>query len=157
MYLGLDLPSQPLFIDEMSSNQIPQVPLSTLLEKYGNIPTMIEETEWQYKILKLPKYLILHYKRFSKHHFSGNEKNPTIVSFDLIHDFGVVLVGDSRKYRLVANILHDDAKEATKGSYKIQLCRDGQWYLLKDLIVEEMITEMVSLTESYIQIWKRID
>lgn len=85
LYLNCDLPPPPLFIDEFRENIIPQVNLYQLLAKFNGV------TEKEYKsykdnfmkrfeITKLPKFVILYIKRFTKNTFFI-DKNPTIVNF----------------------------------------------------------------------------
>ena len=70
---------------------LPQINLLTLMKKYDGI-TLSEEIQSKngvdvqvkrkYIIKKLPKYLFLHIKRFSKNNFF-KEKNLTIVNFPI--------------------------------------------------------------------------
>jgi U4/U6.U5 tri-snRNP-associated protein 2 len=84
-YLSLDIPPCPLFRDSKGGLVIPQIPLFQLLNKFdGNKwnDQVTKEAHYrkQYRILKLPRYLIFHLHRFNKNNFSL-EKNPTIVTF----------------------------------------------------------------------------
>lgn len=85
LYLSCDLPPPPLFIDEHREIIIPQVNLYQLLSKFNGV------TEKEYKsykdnfmkrfeITRLPKFIILYIKRFTKNTFFV-DKNPTIVNF----------------------------------------------------------------------------
>lgn len=60
-------------------------------------------------------------------------------------------------YDLLANICHDGKPEAGQGTYKVHVRHRGsdQWYQIQDLIVEEVMPQMIFLSESYIQIWER--
>ncbi|KAI7881084.1 cysteine proteinase [Lichtheimia hyalospora FSU 10163] len=83
LFLALDLPPAPLYQDEAEKNIIPQVPLTTILQKYDG--KQIQETANQkrrYQITRLPQYLIFHIKRFNKNNWTL-EKNPTIVNFPI--------------------------------------------------------------------------
>jgi U4/U6.U5 tri-snRNP-associated protein 2 len=64
---------------------IPQIPLMELLKKFDG-KTFVEEPvtciKRKYRVHKLPKYLILHMKRFIKNEFFV-EKNATIVNFPI--------------------------------------------------------------------------
>jgi Ubiquitin carboxyl-terminal hydrolase len=82
MYLGLDLPPPPLFKDVMEKNIIPQVPIFNILKKYDGISVdhNIRAGRRKFRITRLPHYLVLHMKRFTKNNFFV-EKNPTIVNF----------------------------------------------------------------------------
>ncbi|KAK5076807.1 Ubiquitin carboxyl-terminal hydrolase 10 [Lithohypha guttulata] len=83
MILTLDLPPIPLFRDSVESkNIIPQVALTTLLQKYGGLQTSEKaNTRVRHRLLHpLPPYIIFHIKRFSVNKFVS-ERNPTIVTF----------------------------------------------------------------------------
>ena len=91
-FLSLDLPSHPLFKEQQELSTLPQVALTQLLKKYDG-STLKEETirdsngnettqKVKYTIKKLPNYLLLHVKRFSKNNFF-KEKNLTIVNFPI--------------------------------------------------------------------------
>jgi len=84
LYLSLNLPAAPLFKDAMDRTMIPQVPLFDLLAKFDgstaeNLPN--GGKRW-YQITRLPRYLIIHVKRFTDNHWFI-EKNPTLVNFPL--------------------------------------------------------------------------
>lgn len=83
LLLAIDLPPPPLFQDVIEKNIIPQVPISTVLAKYDGMTTQEAKGALRrYKITKLPPFLILHMKRFTKNNFV-EEKNATIVNFPL--------------------------------------------------------------------------
>ncbi|KAL7408861.1 hypothetical protein BDY24DRAFT_405114 [Mrakia frigida] len=83
LFLALDLPRPPLFQDSIEKNIIPQVALSTILAKYdGTTPQEFGDTLKRHQVTRLPPYMILHTKRFTKNNFV-EEKNPTIVNFPL--------------------------------------------------------------------------
>ncbi|OAA61119.1 snRNP assembly protein [Niveomyces insectorum RCEF 264] len=125
LLLTLDLPPAPLFQDEQERNIIPQVPLTTLLEKYDG-HTAREQGDvrrWFRLRAPLPPYLVLHMKRFSANKFV-TERNPTIVTFDprglnmrpyVEDDQGrdlsdLDVAGDDDDpyiYDLVANVVHE--------------------------------------------------
>ncbi|KAJ3208959.1 hypothetical protein HK099_008610 [Clydaea vesicula] len=149
MFLTLDLPPPPLFLDDLDKNMIPQVDLTTLLKKYnGETEQEVEGVIKRYKITKLPKYLILNVKRFIKAFKLPVTKNPTIVNFDLTLDMSEYGGGI---YDLVANASHEGKSE---GNYKVQLKLGLIWIQIQDLIVEEILKEMICLTETYIQVWQ---
>merc|ERR1711935_159302 len=67
----------------MGRNIIPQVPLFACLTKFdgSTFQEMMNGDRRQYVITRLPQYLIIHIKRFSKNTQQYVEKNPTIVNF----------------------------------------------------------------------------
>uniref|UniRef100_A0A7S0XB69 Ubiquitinyl hydrolase 1 n=1 Tax=Mantoniella antarctica TaxID=81844 RepID=A0A7S0XB69_9CHLO len=162
--LALDLPQAPLFQDVMEKNTIPQVPLYQILQKFDG------ETEYEvlrggrkkFKVSRLPRYLIVHHKRFTRNNFFV-EKNPTIVTFPVknlqLSDHIPVPNGPDgkpapSKYNLVANICHDGKPEV--GSYRAMVYHraDGNWYETQDLTVTEVLPQQVVLTECYLQIYE---
>ena len=56
------------------------------------------------------------------------------------------------KFNLVANIVHHNSNSGP--SYKVHLTNlaSGHWYQIQDLIVEQVVPEMVPLSEAYIQV-----
>ena len=60
-----------------------QVPLVACLTKFDGSTEqeMMNGDKRQYVITQLPKYLIVHIKRFSQNTQHFSEKNPTIVNF----------------------------------------------------------------------------
>lgn len=75
----------PLFRDSEGGMVIPQVPLFELLKKFDGQTWTDQVTKEAhvrrcYRILKLPRYLVLHLIRFTRNNFYM-EKNPTIVTF----------------------------------------------------------------------------
>ncbi|KAG6534578.1 hypothetical protein ZIOFF_008481 [Zingiber officinale] len=84
LMLGLDLPPPPLFKDVMEKNIIRQVPLFNILKKFdGETITEIVRpciARMRYRVTQLPKYVILHMRRFTRNNFFM-EKNPTLVNF----------------------------------------------------------------------------
>lgn len=166
LYLTLDLPTPPLFKDPLRENILPQVPLTTLLSKFNGVSEKEYKTYKgsqmkRFQVSKMPGYLVLCYKRFANNTFF-KEKNPTIVNFP-INDLDLTDLLDptvretSPKpiYDLVANIVHQG--EPDKGSYKIHILHrgTGRWFELQDLHVNEILPEMIPLSEPYIQIWRR--
>lgn len=85
LYLTCDLPPPPLFTDEFRENIIPQVNLYQLLAKFNGstekeYKTYKDNFMKRFEIVRLPDYIILCIKRFTKNTFFL-EKNPTIVNF----------------------------------------------------------------------------
>lgn len=127
LILTLDLPPVPLFRDAVESkNIIPQVPLTTLLQKYNGITASERQAHRvRHRLLHpLPQYLLFHIKRFSVNKFVA-ERNPTIVTFPsgkgldmssfvepnpAIHPPGEPIL-----YEMVANIILDTTSVSTGG------------------------------------------
>jgi U4/U6.U5 tri-snRNP-associated protein 2 len=83
LILTLDLPPTPLFRDAIEAkNIIPQVPLTTLLQKYSGLHASEKQAHRiRHRLLHpLPPFLLFHIKRFSVNKFVS-ERNPTIVTF----------------------------------------------------------------------------
>ncbi|XP_072493063.1 ubiquitin carboxyl-terminal hydrolase 39 isoform X2 [Notamacropus eugenii] len=152
MYLTLDLPTAPLYKDEKEQLIIPQ-----------EYKTYKENFLKRFQLTKLPPYLIFCIKRFTKNNFFV-EKNPTIVNFPITNvdlreylSEEVQAVHKNTTYDLIANIVHDG--KPTEGSYRIHVLHHGtgKWYELQDLQVTDILPQMITLSEAYIQIWKRRD
>ncbi|UNI18857.1 Ubiquitin carboxyl-terminal hydrolase 10 [Purpureocillium takamizusanense] len=175
LLLTLDLPSAPLFQDELEKNIIPQVPLTTVLAKYdGQRAQEHHAQRKRYRLLHpLPPYLMLHVKRFSQNKFVS-ERNPTIVTFDARNlDMSPYVEPNPAEwppsepiwYDLVANVVHEavrskedvaDTGEERK-TWKVQV-KDkatGQWVVCQDLYVDKVQSELLYLGETYLQIWER--
>ncbi|GAA5977734.1 hypothetical protein JCM11641_001393 [Rhodosporidiobolus odoratus] len=181
LFLALDLPPPPLFQDVQASNIIPQVPLSQVLQKYDG-ETAREENGLvrRYKVEKLPRYLICVFKRFLSNRFL-EEKNPTIVNFGVrgveMKDYVDSSSSSSLNaeptlstlYDLVSNLTHSStagtAKQETAWKVQLHLRNQDQteatageemkWFEVCDLDVKEVEEGLVSLGESYVQIWER--
>lgn len=75
-------------------------------------------------------------------------------------DFGDILTEENRRnhknttYNLIANVVHDG--EPTKGTYRVHILQKstGQWYEMQDLHVTNILPQMITLTEAYIQIYE---
>ncbi|GAB6018857.1 U4/U6.U5 tri-snRNP-associated protein 2 [Chamberlinius hualienensis] len=168
LYLTLDLPPPPLFRDELRENIIPQVPLFNILTKFNGVTekeykTYKDSTMKRFEIRKLPPYLILFIKRFTKNTFFV-EKNPTIVNFPIKNiDLGDILSPEvkakhkSAVYDLLANVVHDGEPASGKGTYRVHILHKGtgKWFELQDLHVTEILPQMITLSEAYIQIYER--
>ncbi|PHH91899.1 hypothetical protein CDD83_9842 [Cordyceps sp. RAO-2017] len=175
LLLTLDLPSAPLFQDELERNIIPQVPLTTILGKYdGQRAQEHHAQRKRYRLLHpLPPYLMLHVKRFSQNKFVS-ERNPTIVTFDARNlDMSPYVEPNPAEwppsepiwYDLVANIVHEavrtkddvaDSGEERK-TWKVQIKEraTGQWVVCQDLFVDKVQSELLYLGETYLQVWER--
>ncbi|KAF9360027.1 hypothetical protein BGX34_008003 [Mortierella sp. NVP85] len=165
LFLALELPPPPLFHDELEKNIIPQVPLATVLSKYDGKTVQESVADLKrFQITRLPNYIILHIKRFSKNNFV-EEKNPTIVTFPIKNLSMAEFVSDPEKektlglyYDLVANVTYEgDPATPGSASYKVHIQHRAkeQWYQIQDLFVEEINAQMIFLSESYIQVWER--
>lgn len=167
LFLTSELPPPPLFKDEFHENIIPQVSLYSILSKFNGIAekeykTYKDNFLKKFELIKLPKFIILYIKRFTKNTFFV-EKNPTIVNFPVKGiEFGDLLPDELRAkhkhgttYDLMANIVHDGSPE--NGSYKVHVLHkaSGKWYEMQDLHVTEILPQMITLTEAYIQIYER--
>ncbi|PHU25633.1 U4/U6.U5 tri-snRNP-associated protein 2 [Capsicum chinense] len=167
LMLGLDLPPPPLFTDVMEKNIIPQVPLFNILKKFdGETVTEVVRpriARMRYRVTKLPQYLILHMRRFTKNNFFM-EKNPTLVNFPVknleLKDYIPLPAPKENeklrsKYDLIANIVHDG--KPGEGSYRVFVQRKSEelWYEMQDLHVSETLPQMVALSETYMQIYEQ--
>lgn len=130
LMLTLDLPPRPLFRDSIEArNIIPQVPLTTLLQKYSGLQASEkQDRRIRHRLLHpLPPYLFFHIKRFSANKFVS-ERNPTIVTFPsprgldmspyVEPDPAIHPMGEPIYYELVANIVLDttDVKGSSEDS-----------------------------------------
>jgi len=84
LFLSLTLPPAPLFKDDSDRAFIPQVPLFDLLKRFDGDTAEIQAdgSVKRYSISKLPRYLVVHIKRFKDNNWFI-EKNPTLVNFPL--------------------------------------------------------------------------
>ncbi|WOL18128.1 U4/U6.U5 tri-snRNP-associated protein 2 isoform X1 [Canna indica] len=167
LMLGLDLPPPPLFKDAMEKNIIPQVPLFNILKKFdGETITEVVRpciARMRYRVTRLPKYMILHMRRFTKNNFFV-EKNPTLVNFPVknleLKDYIPLPPPKNNKklrskYDLIANIVHDG--KPGEGYYRVFVQRKSEelWYEMQDLHVTETLPQMVALSEAYMQIYEQ--
>ncbi|OJD23553.1 hypothetical protein ACJ73_05095 [Blastomyces percursus] len=118
LILTLDLPPTPLFQSTNAESIIPQVPLTTLLNKYnGLVASEKLSHRVRHRLLHpLPPYLLFHIKRFSKNKFVS-ERNPTIVTFPSPRSLDMspyvepnpdlYPAGEPMLYDLVANVILD--------------------------------------------------
>ena len=180
MILTLDLPPAPLFQDDTDNNIIPQVPLTTVLNKYNGITAQEKlNNRVRYRLLHpLPPYLIMHVKRFEANKFLQAQRNPTIVTFkpralDMspyvepnpqLHPLGEPIV-----YDLVANITHEGVKvrddsvegEAERKVWRAQVKEEGgettqqQWWEMQDLFVDKVNADLLCTKEAYVMVWER--
>ncbi|VDB86937.1 unnamed protein product [Peniophora sp. CBMAI 1063] len=170
LLLAADLPPPPLFQDAVEKNIIPQVGIHAVLSKFDGTTTQESRGQLRrYKCQRLPPYIIVHYKRFTKNNFV-EEKNPTIVNYPLRGvDFSPYVDAPTSDpplvYDLVANVVLDSVagtardKEHTVWKVHLRAGRGGgdneKWFQIQDLIVEEIQKEMIFLGEAVLQIWER--
>jgi len=127
LILTLDLPPIPLFRDSVESkNIIPQVPLTTLLQKYSGLQASEKSAQRvRHRLVHpLPPYLMFHIKRFSTNKFVS-ERNPTIVTFPSPRGLDMApfvepnpdlyAPGEPIIYEMVANIILDAASGSKGG------------------------------------------
>jgi len=153
----------------VEKNIIPQVSIHSVLAKYDGRTTQESAGQLRrYKCQRLPPYIILHFKRFTKNTFV-EEKNPTIVNFPLrgldFRDYVDAPPSESGIYDLIANVTHESVAGTTRDKentvWKAHLRAAGgggeseKWFMIQDLIVEEARKEMIFLGETVIQIWER--
>ncbi|KAF9597833.1 hypothetical protein IFM89_021918, partial [Coptis chinensis] len=142
LMLGLDLPPPPLFKDVMEKNIIPQVPLFNILKKFdGESVTEVVRpsiARMRYCVTRLPQYLILHMRRFTKNNFFV-EKNPTVVNFPVknleLKDYIPLPTAKDNeklrsKYDLIANFVHDG--KPGEGSYRVFVQRKSEELCYED-------------------------
>ncbi|KAJ7292884.1 hypothetical protein C8J57DRAFT_1550450 [Mycena rebaudengoi] len=170
LFLAVDLPPPPLFQDAVEKNIIPQVSIHSVLAKYDGRTTQESAGQLRrYKCQRLPPYIILHFKRFTKNAFV-EEKNPTIVNFPLrgldFRDYVDAPPSNvSTVYDLIANVTHESVAGTTRDKentvWKAHLRAAGgggeseKWFMIQDLIVEDARKEMIFLGETVLQIWER--
>lgn len=159
LLLTLDLPPESVFKDGDNDTTLEHVPLSTLLKKYDGVtPEELAGERNTYQIVQLPKYLILHYKRFSTLPDGTKEYNGTVVNFPLKGlDMSPYTKGLEGTYNLVTNIT---CEGGDKKEWSVQMKDEGRktWVDVRDLVVGD-VTELgqdsLYLKEVYVQVWKR--
>jgi len=162
LYLTVDVPPAPLFRDALERNIIPQVPLIACLTKFdgATFQEMMNGDRRQYVITSLPKYLIVHIKRFSKNTQHYVEKNPTIVNFPVRNlDLAAYTQlpdgkqGANTKFHLMSSTQHDGQPES--GTYRtfVHFKANDSWYDMQDLHVNGVHPQLISVSESYIQVY----
>lgn len=127
LILTLDLPPTPLFRDAIEAkNIIPQVPLTTLLQKYSGLHASEKQAHRiRHRLLHpLPPFLLFHIKRFSVNKFVS-ERNPTIVTFPSPRGLDMSPFvepnptlyppGEPIYYEMVANVILDASLGSGRG------------------------------------------
>jgi len=164
LYLTVDVPPAPLFRDALERNIIPQVPLFACLTKFdgSTFQEMMNGDRRQYVITRLPQYLIIHIKRFSKNTQQYVEKNPTIVNFPVrnldLAAYTELSDADKEKnvqtkFNLMSSTQHDGQPDS--GTYRtyVHFKANDQWYDIQDLHVNGVHPQLISVSESYIQVY----
>lgn len=158
--LTLDLPPRPLFKGKINVNDLPQVRLEDLMCKFNGIKEkQMSHHIMQYKILKLPKYLVLHFDRFDRADAQPvKNRNHTLVEFPL------TMKVEGSTYKLLANIVHQVSRTAgttrvekdDQSNWIIQLYNSAidQWVEIDGSNVRTKDKELLFLNEIYIQIWE---
>ncbi|ORM41688.1 U4/U6.U5 tri-snRNP-associated protein 2 [Babesia sp. Xinjiang] len=156
--LTLDVPSAPIFKDAQEKNVIPQVSIFQLLQKYNGQSEHTSEKGniCRYRLWKLPEYLLINIKRFTRNNFFL-EKNPTIVSFPMKNlEMGTYVDENSpdinnldTRYDLLCSVCHQGSPAS--GSYKIHVLHapSGDWYEMEDLRVTSVLPQFVAQTENH--------
>eukprot|EP01017_Pseudomicrothorax_dubius_P018377 TRINITY_DN2035_c0_g1_i1.p1 TRINITY_DN2035_c0_g1~~TRINITY_DN2035_c0_g1_i1.p1 ORF type:complete len:417 (-),score=74.49 TRINITY_DN2035_c0_g1_i1:628-1878(-) len=168
-FLSLELPPPPLFKDASEKSIIPQISLFDVLAKFdGQTFQDTPEKRFRHRLRSLPKYLVLHFRRFTRNNFFV-ERNPTIVAFPLKNlNMAPYLIQDPlaggkgnppMKYNLLATICHEGEPKSGRGIYKLHVLHKAlnSWFEIQDLHIREVMPEQVSVSESYILFYERID
>ena len=165
LYLTMDLPMVPLFKDSQEKIAIPQINIYELFKKYNGEKFTEDPTRAQrkkFKILSLPKYLILIFKRFENNSFFM-EKNPTIVNFPLenliVEEHGLSNKNNlkeniEKKYSLISNIIHDGKPGDSNFRVQIKNKERNEWFEIQDIHVQKILAESVAVCESYIHFYE---
>lgn len=171
LFIPLEIPQPSLFKDEIEGNVIAQISLLELLQKYNGIKEHITPNYEikKYAFDELPNYLIFCLKRFSFNYFF-TERNSTIVNFN-INGLDMAEFVDpislkkmptnvSTTYNLIANVVISQESMldgADKPAYLLQIYHKGlnKWFEIQDLHIKEVMPQMITISESYIQIWER--
>jgi U4/U6.U5 tri-snRNP-associated protein 2 len=160
-HLQLDLPTVTLLKDEKSKTASLQVPIFTLLSKFdGNTAQFIQTSKESrnYKIQKLPRYLVFFVKRFTQNMYLV-EKNKTIVNFP-VDELDMTEYTEEKKdtkYSLSAYICHtgDTASGSCLARYFHKA--NNKWYSCQEGAVESMIAEDHFVAEAYMLFYERFE
>uniref|UniRef100_V5ENH0 Spindle pole body protein-Sad1p n=2 Tax=Kalmanozyma brasiliensis (strain GHG001) TaxID=1365824 RepID=V5ENH0_KALBG len=169
--LAMDLPPPPPVLGSTDNEIVPQITISQILAKYDGRsfhPTRTALT--RYALRRLPPFLIIHYRRFTKNSLGQEERNPTLVNFPIkgldVTKYAPLLPtpGSDKRlpemYDLVANVVYDAVPGTVRqdASWKCQVHTNNsreKWFAIQDLLVEEVNRQMIFLGESYLQIWQK--
>lgn len=183
--LAMDLPPPaPVISSEEGENLVPQITIGQVLSRYDGQSLHASNAKLtRYTLRRLPPYLIIHFRRFTKNSLGQEERNPTLVNFPikgLDVTKHVALCRDTQQqlsspdadsklseiYDLVANVVYDAVPGTVRqgASWKCQVHTKGtatpekqaeKWFAIQDLLVEEVNRQMIFLGESYLQIWQK--
>ncbi|KAJ1626570.1 cysteine proteinase [Pavlovales sp. CCMP2436] len=132
LFVTIDVPSMPLFRDALERNIIPQVPLTACMSKFdgSTYQELMNGDRRQFRIKKWPPYLIVHIKRFTK----NTQQHPP---------------------PLVCSAQHDG--KPADGTYKayVHFHANDTWYEMQDLHVQQIHPQLISVSESYLQVYRR--
>lgn len=157
----MDLPDEKLHKSK-ESHEINEVSLADLLTKYSGKLTKSADGQYRrFTLVKLPVCLIFYFKRFVKNEFFV-EKNKTLVScalkgFNLRDVADENTINGGNNYNLVGNITHEGTSK--EGIYKADvLCKtSNEWFEVHDIIVSKKNAYRVSLSESCLLFYEKIN
>ncbi|SJX60759.1 related to SAD1-protein required for assembly of U4 snRNA into the U4/U6 particle [Sporisorium reilianum f. sp. reilianum] len=179
LLLAMDLPPPPPVLGgEEGEHLVPQVTLGQVLAKYDGDSLHASNAKLtRYALRRLPPYLIVHFRRFTKNSLGQEERNPTLVNFPIkgldvakhvpLLNNAQASTQDanlSEVYDLVANVVYDAVPGTVRqgASWKCQVhtnaptAKEGEkWFAIQDLLVEQVNRQMIFLGESYLQIWAK--
>lgn len=137
--LNVTVPPTPLF---GTGQKVPQVALTTLLEKYDGHATL----HTKYIIQKLPQNLIIQLDR-------GTTHNPTVVSIPEILDMAPFTCDQvSAKYSLSAVI-----SQTSNKNWQVSLPRGEDWFILGGETVVPTQRDLLFMEEIHMMVWRRLE
>jgi U4/U6.U5 tri-snRNP-associated protein 2 len=90
---------------------------------------------------------------------SRSSGSPTIVNFPVRNlEMGAYTAsGESKKYHLMSSVQHEGTPDA--GSYRafVHFRANDSWYEMQDLHVNGVHPQLISVSESYIQVWRQAE
>lgn len=155
-YLPMELPPRPLFKDANEKTLVPQIALGKLLKKFdgvSRVPVVKNGGEKVYHIVRLPKFLFLVVRRFSKGTF-GLQKNPCVVHLPPEGLDMDALGGEKgEKYKLLAAVFHEG--DVKNGKYRIAIRHHAtkSWYDLSEMSAKLTMEQFVSLSDTYLLLY----
>lgn len=162
--LTLDLPSESFFKSSSTKDTINQVQLGELFKKYYGKKEKIEgDVTKVLNLVTFPNYLILHFNRFDRSNKCPiKNRNKTLVEFPTKMMLGGI------KYQLIANIIHNENKEAqtlanlaqdNESVWSVQLFnrKEMQWFEFSKNQFKSKQKQLLFLDETYMQFWEKDD